>query len=161
MSIIYLGNTEISLNPNRVVHHFGPVGLRPTPEIDDLVRRVDDGLNPRDAKFELAVEIVDRFHGPGAGEQEKRAFIQRFAKGVLPEDLPETSVTCPDGRLGIASVMKEAGLVPSTSEAFRMLKQGAVKLDGERVEDRDLELEAGGEHILQVGKRRVARVRLN
>lgn len=151
----------MSLSDELMWRYFDLLSLRPTPEIDDLRRRVDEGLNPRDAKFELAVEIVDRFHGPGAGEREKHAFTERFAKGVLPGDLPETAVACPDGRLGVASVMKEAGLVPSTSEAFRMLKQGAVKLDGERVTDRDLALEAGAEHILQVGKRRVARVRLH
>lgn len=150
----------MSLSDDLMWRYFDLLSLRPTPEIDALRRRVDEGMNPRDAKFELAVEIVDRFHGAGSGEREKQAFTERFAKGVLPEDLPETPVACPDGRLGIASVMKEAGLVPSTSEAFRMLKQGAVKLDGERVADRGLELEAGSEHVLQVGKRRVARVRL-
>ena len=101
---------------------------------------------------------MDRFHGIGAGGQALAAFIERFQKGALPEDLAEMQVQSRDGRLPIANLLKEAGLVASTSEALRSIQQGAVRIDGERIEDRGLELEAGSSHVYQVGKRRVARV---
>ena len=115
-------------------------------------------LNPRDVKFRLAEELVARFHGAEAGRSALAAFIERFQKGGLPEDLAEIQVKSRDGRLLIANLLKEAGLVTSTSEALRLIQQGAVRIDGERVENRDLALVTGSKHVYQVGKRRVARV---
>ncbi len=147
----------MSLSDELMWRYFDLLSLRPTPEIDGLRRRVDEGLNPRDAKFELAVEIVDRFHGPGAGEREKHAFVERFQKGKDPADMRLVPL---EGEFGIADILKIAGLVPSTSEAFRMIKQGAVRVDGAKVEDRELVLPAGREYVVQVGKRRYARVEI-
>ena len=90
----------------------------------------------------------------------KEEFIARFREGAMPEDMPELTLQSKDGRLGIAHLLKDAGLVSSTSEAFRMIKQGAVKIDGVRVEDRGLEIDAGSTSIYQVGKRKFSRVSL-
>ena len=117
-------------------------------------------MNPRDAKFDLGVEIVDRFHGAGAGEAAKAEFIARFQQGEIPDDMTEVSLEAVDGHMGVAHLLKNAGLVSSTSEAFRMIKQGAVRIDGERIEDRSLQIQAGTTHVYQVGRRRFARVSL-
>jgi len=119
---------------------------------------VSDGRNPRDVKFELALEIVGRFHDDGAAEAAKSEFIARFQKGAMPGEIQDISVASQGNGLGIAHLLKEAGLVSSTSEAFRMIKQGAVRIDGERVEDRGVEVDAGSTHVFQVGKRKFARV---
>jgi tyrosyl-tRNA synthetase len=118
------------------------------------------GLNPRDVKFRLAGEMVNRFHGPKAGEVAQAAFIARFQQGMLPEDMPEMLLSAPKGSLGVSQLLKEAGLTSSTSEAIRLIKQGGVRLDGEKVADPGLEIAAGGTHVLQVGKRKFARVTL-
>ena len=123
-------------------------------------REIEQGVNPRDIKFRLGKEIVGRFHGPAAGEAALAAFIARFQQGALPEDMPEISISAPRGALGVAQVLREAGLTASTSEAMRLIKQGGVRLDGEKVADPGLELTAGGRHVLQVGKRKFARVLL-
>jgi tyrosyl-tRNA synthetase len=121
---------------------------------------VEQGLNPRDVKFRLGREIVSRFHGPAAGEAALAGFIARFQQGTLPEDMPEVNVAAPRGALGISQLLREAGLTGSTSEAMRLIKQGGVRLDGEKVDDPGLEIAAGGTYILQVGKRKIARVLL-
>ena len=114
--------------------------------------------NPRDFKVRLGREIVSRFHGAAAAEGAVTEFQQRFKKGELPDDMPERQVSAPGGRLPIANLLKEAGLTKSTTEARRMIEQGAVRMDGERVEDRGLEVDAGTTGIFQVGKRRFAKV---
>jgi len=119
---------------------------------------VEQGLNPRDVKFRLGREIVSRFHGARAGEVAVEAFIARFQQGALPEDMPEVSIEAAKGVLGVSQLLKEAGLTASTSEAMRLIKQGGVRLDGEKVADPGLEIAAGASHILQVGKRKFARV---
>ena len=105
-------------------------------------------------------EIVERFHDAKAAEGAKEEFIARFREGAMPDEMPELSIPSRDGRLGIAHLLKEAGLVSSTSEAFRMIKQGAVRIDGVKVEDRGLEIDAGSTSIYQVGKRKFSRVSL-
>ena len=117
-----------------------------------------DGRNPRDVKFELAMELVERFHDAAAAQSSKAEFIARFQKGAMPDDMPSVTLQGAEGTVGIANLLKEAKLVASTSEAFRMIKQGAVKIDGERVDDRGLQISAGTTHVYQVGKRRFARV---
>ncbi len=132
-------------------------------KLDDLAalkRAVDDGLNPRDAKFELGHEIVARFHGDAAAADARKEFISRFQQGAMPDEMPEVTLASQDGTLGIAHLLKGASLVSSTSEAFRMIKQGAVRIDGQRVEDRGLNIEAGTTAVYQVGKRKFARVSL-
>jgi len=150
----------MSVSDELMWRYFELLSFRPLAEIEGLRDRAAGGTNPRDIKFELAIELVARFHDQSAAEQAKESFVNRFSNNELPEDLPELVLECADGGLGIGHALQQAGLVASTSEAFRMIKQGAVRMDGERIEDRDLELPAGASHVLQVGKRRVARVRL-
>jgi tyrosyl-tRNA synthetase len=149
----------MSISDDLMWRYFELLSFRPLTEIEALQQRVASGENPRDIKFELALEITDRFHDQKAAEKAKESFINRFRNNELPEDMPEVLLECGDtGQIGIGHVLQKAGLVASTSEAFRMIKQGAVRIDGERVADRDVELPAGVIHVLQVGKRRFARV---
>jgi tyrosyl-tRNA synthetase len=148
----------MSISDGLMWRYFELLSFRPMDEIAALRRSVEQGANPRDIKFELGREIVTRFHDRAAAEAAQAAFIARFQKGALPANMPELTLPGESGRLGIASLMKAAGLVGSTSEAFRMIAQGAVRCDGSRVADRTLELKAGNTHVIQVGKRRVARV---
>jgi tyrosyl-tRNA synthetase len=141
--------------------YFEVLSFRPLGDIAKLKRSVEEGRNPRDVKFELAQEIVERFHDRNAATREKAEFVSRFQKGEMPEAIAEVRVSSSDGKLGIAYILKEAGLVSSTSEAFRMLEQGAVRIDGDRVDNRGLEVPAGTSHVFQVGKRKFARVLLS
>ena len=163
----YIGITEpaseifgkvMSISDDLMWRYFELLSFRPLQQIEGLKTAVDEGLNPRDVKFELAEEIVARFHDQAAAERAKEEFISRFQKGAMPDEIEEISVASKDGGLGIAHLLKEAGLVASTSEAFRMIKQGAVRIDGERVADRETAVEAGSTHVYQVGKRKIARV---
>ncbi|MEE4160895.1 MAG: tyrosine--tRNA ligase [Woeseiaceae bacterium] len=151
----------MSISDDLMWRYFDVLSFRSLEEIRALRRRVDDGLNPRDAKFELAREIVARFHDAAAAEKAQATFVARFQQGAMPEDMPEVALAAEGGRLGIAHLLKNAGLVSSTSEAFRMIKQGAVRIDGERIEDRGLEIETGSTAVYQVGRRRFARVSVN
>ena len=139
---------------------FDLLSLRPQSELDALRARVGAGANPRDAKVELARELVTRFHDGAAAAAAHEAFVARFRDGALPGDLTATVLRVGEGGRPIANLLVDAGLVPSTSEAHRMVDQGAVRLDGERVGDGRRSLGAGAEVVLQVGKRRVARLRL-
>jgi tyrosyl-tRNA synthetase len=121
---------------------------------------VDNGANPRDVKVRFAQEIVARFHSNQAAELALADFESRFQKGAIPDDLPEFTVQCQDGVLPIAQMLKQANLVTSTSEALRMIEQGGVRLDGEKVSDKGLKLQAGMTVVAQVGKRKFARVSL-
>ena len=140
--------------------YFEVLSFRPLADLEALRRSVDEGANPRDAKFSLAKELVARFHSADLADSAQREFVARFQQGALPDVIPEQSVSSQDGQLGIAHLLKAAGLVTSTSEAFRMIQQGAVRIDGERVEDRGLAIDAGTTHVYQVGKRKFARVAL-
>jgi len=166
----YIGITEpagemfgkvMSISDDLMWRYFELLSFRPLTDIADLKRATDEGKNPRDVKFELATEIVSRFHDAGAAHAAKDEFIARFQKGAMPDDLPEMTLQSRDGVLGIAHLLKQAGLVASTSEAFRMIQQGAVKIDGERVEDRGRAIDAGTTHTYQVGKRKFARISLD
>ena len=165
----YIGITEsageifgkvMSISDELMWRYFELLSFRPLKDIEAQKTAIDEGLNPRDVKFELAEEIVARFHDQAAAEKAKAEFISRFQKGAMPDDIEEITVASKDGGLGIAYLLKEAGLVASTSEAFRMIKQGAVRIDGERVADRETALDAGSTHIYQVGKRKIAKVSL-
>ena len=150
----------MSISDDLMWRYFEVLSFRSLDDIEKLRKAVADGLNPRDAKFELGQEIVARFHSDVAAERARQEFIARFQKGAMPDEIPDKALDSQDGRLGIAHLLRGAGLVSSTSEAFRMIKQGAVKIDGERVADRSLEIEAGSTHVYQVGKRKFARVTL-
>ena len=121
---------------------------------------IEKGGNPRDIKFKLAEEIIERFHDKAAAETARENFIARFQKGAMPDEMPELEIKAPDGKLPIGNLLKEATLVKSTSDALRMIKQGAVKIDGERIDDNKLEIPSGEVHVFQVGKRKYARVTL-
>ncbi|MEC9405798.1 MAG: tyrosine--tRNA ligase [Pseudomonadota bacterium] len=148
----------MSISDELMWRYFQLLSSRSLDDISRARSSIDEGRNPRDIKFELGQELVGRFHGAAAAETALAAFISRFQQGQLPEDIPEVNVEASEGSLSLAQVMKAAGLVASTSEAFRMLKQQAVRLDGERVSDRQLVLDVGVVVTIQVGKRRIARV---
>ncbi|HSN50942.1 MAG TPA: tyrosine--tRNA ligase [Woeseiaceae bacterium] len=166
----YVGITEppgemfgklMSISDDLMWRYFEVLSFRSLDDIERLRKRVAEGMNPRDAKFELAGEIVARFHDAAAADAAKQEFIARFREGAMPEEMPELTLASEGGTLGIAHLLKGAGLVSSTSEAFRMIKQGAVRIDGERVDDRSLTIDAGSTNVYQVGRRRFARVSLN
>jgi tyrosyl-tRNA synthetase len=150
----------MSISDDLMWRYFELLSFRPLPEIEDLRRQVSEGVNPRDIKFQLAGEIVGRFHGDQAAAEAQAEFVNRFQKGGLPEDLEEKQLAAGGTPMALTAALKQAGLTASTSEARRMIGQGAVRIDGERVEDVDLALEPGASHVIQVGKRRVARVTL-
>ena len=135
------------------------LSFRSLDEIHGWRREVEGGRNPRDVKVALAQEIVERFHGADAAGKALADFESRFRDGQMPEEIPEVTVPAGSDPLAITQVLKAAGLTPSTSEALRMIDQGGVRLDGERVSDKALKL-GRGTYVLQVGKRKFARVTL-
>lgn len=148
----------MSISDDLMWRYFELLSFRPLAEVEALEKTVEEGGNPRDVKFELAQELVARFYDKAAAEHEKAEFIARFQKGAMPQEIREISVSGQDGKLGIAHLLREAGLVSSTSEAIRMIKQGAVKIEGAKIDDRGLEIAAGTNQVYQVGKRKFARV---
>jgi len=165
----YIGITEpgeqmfgklMSISDDLMWRYFDLLSFRSNADIGRLKQACAEGRNPRDAKFELGVEIVDRFHGAGAGNRARDEFVARFQQGALPEDVTELILQAEPAGMSLAHVLKGAALVPSTSEAMRQLKQGAVRIDGERVDDANRVIAAGSTHVFQVGKRRLARVTL-
>jgi len=129
--------------------------------IREMRARAESGeVNPRDSKIALAMELVERYHGRAAADAARTDFERRFRDRQEPETMPEIAVTAPGGALGLANLLKEAGLTASTSESHRLIRQGAVRIDGERATDSGLEVPAGSTHVYQVGKRRFARVTL-
>lgn len=165
----YIGITEpageifgklMSISDDMMWRYFELLSFRSLDDIASLRSKVDEGMNPRDAKFELAREIVARFHDTAAGEKAQADFVARHREGAIPDEMDEKSLDSDNGSLGIAYILKGAALVSSTGEAFRMIKQGAVRIDGERVEDRGLTVDAGTTHVYQVGKRKFARITL-
>jgi tyrosyl-tRNA synthetase len=150
----------MSISDDLMWRYFELLSFRPLAEIEQFKQQIAEGKNPRDIKFLLCEEIVTRFHDAAAARKAQQAFIDRFQKGALPDDIPQVELTAGADGLAIANLLKDADLVASTSEAMRMIKQGAVRIDGERIEDAKLIITAGNEHVLQVGKRRFARVTL-
>jgi tyrosyl-tRNA synthetase len=151
----------MSISDELMWRYYDLLSFRPIADIAALKQQAAEGRNPRDIKIELAKEIIARFHDQAAAEAAEQDFIQRFQKNALPDDIPELTLTLAADSIQIANLLKEAGLVESTSEALRMIKQGAVKLDGEtKVEDSKMEFAKGSSHIFQVGKRKFAKVSL-
>jgi tyrosyl-tRNA synthetase len=151
----------MSISDDLMWRYFELLSFRPMNELEAFRQDVANGKNPRDIKFLLGEELVSRFHSATAASQAKDNFVSRFQKGAMPDDMPEIELQAAGGKLLIANLLKDANLVSSTSEALRMIKQGAVKIDGERVSDNRLELASGTTHVYQVGKRRFARVSLS
>ena len=162
----YVGITEspeqmfgklMSISDTLMWRYYELLSFRPAEEIERLRADCAAGKNPRDAKAQLAAEIVERFHSQQAAEHARAAFDARFRDGAVPEDLVEQQLS--GAPLPIGQLLKQAGLAASTSEALRAVEQGGVRVDGERVTDKSLRL-AAGTYVVQVGKRRFARVRL-
>jgi tyrosyl-tRNA synthetase len=165
----YIGITEepdsmfgklMSISDTLMWRYFELLSFRPLSEIAELKSAAAGGRNPRDIKFELAREIVTRFHDASAAERAQRNFTSRVSEKAVPEDLPLKVLEVEGTELRIANVLKLAGLAASTSEANRKIEEGAVRIDGERVADRALTIKSGAEFVLQVGSKRFARLLL-
>lgn len=163
----YVGITEspqemfgklMSVSDNLMWRYLELLSFEPMSTITAWRTETEQGRNPRDIKVLLAQELVTRFHNRSAAEQALTEFEARFKQGVLPEDIPVINVVSTNGSISIAQLLKQAGLVESTSEALRMITQGAVKLDGARIDDKGLQLQSGTVVIAQVGKRKFGRV---
>lgn len=151
----------MSISDELMWRYFDLLSFRSLDELGQLREEVAKGANPRDTKMTLADEIVSRFHGEAAAQAARESFIGRHRHGEVPLDLPEQVIDVDGKSLGIAYVLQQAGLAASTSEAIRLLKQGGVRINGERVEDPRIELPADdARHVVQVGKRRFAAVRI-
>jgi tyrosyl-tRNA synthetase len=151
----------MSISDDLMWRYYDLLSFRAIEDIAALKQQAVEGRNPRDIKIELAKEIIARFHSDADAEAAHQDFIQRFSKNALPDEIPELTLTLEGDNLPIAQLLKEAGLVESTSEALRMIKQGAVKLNGDsKVEDSKLVFEKGSSTIFQVGKRKFAKVTL-
>ena len=165
----YIGITEdpdsmfgkiMSISDELMWRYYELLSFRPLSDLAALRQQAASGRNPRDIKLELASEIVARFHDAGAAERAQRNFTARVSEKAVPQDLPLKVVAVVAAGVRIANLLKEAGLAGSTSEANRKIEEGAVRIDGARVSDRSMTLKAGAEHVLQVGAKRFARVRL-
>lgn len=148
----------MSISDELMWRYLELLSFHTTAEIDKWRREVEQGKNPRDIKVNFAMEIVERFHGQAAAKKAYEDFVSKFVKHEIPTDLEQIKLTTHDNEMLIGNILKQAGLVPSTSEAFRMIEQGAVKIDGEKVEEKQLKIPVGNEHVYQVGKRRFARI---
>ena len=148
----------MSISDDLMWRWFELLSFRPADEIAAWQRSVLEGANPRDIKFRLGEELVSRFHGAAAARRAQEGFVARFQRGALPDEIPEIEARTDGAGLAIANLLRNAGLVSSTSEAIRLIGQGAVRIDGERVEDPRLHCVPGAVHVYQVGKRRFARV---
>lgn len=149
----------MSISDDLMWRYYDLLSFRPIEEIADLKQQVENGANPRDIKILLAKEIIARFHDEAAAEAAHQDFITRFQKNAIPDDIPEVDVEIGEG-IAIANLLREAALVASTSEAMRMIKQGAVKIDGEKVTDQRLMLSDANTAVYQVGKRKFAKITL-
>ena len=150
----------MSISDDLMWRYYELLSLRPNREIEQLKQNVADGQNPRDVKFALGVEIVERFHSVSEANQAKLDFINRFQKGVTPEEMPLCIVMSESDVMPIATLLKQSSLVASSGEGMRMIDQGAVRINGERISDRKMMIDAGCTYVVQVGKRKFARVEL-
>ena len=165
----YIGITEdpdsmfgkvMSISDALMWRYYELLSFRPLADITLLKRAAEEERNPRDIKLELAHELVARFHDAAAATRAQQNFMSRVSEKAVPQDLPVKVIPVDGQGLRIANLLKEAGLAASTSEANRKIEEGAVKIDGVRVSDRGLTLQAGAEHVFQLGAKRFARVRL-
>jgi tyrosyl-tRNA synthetase len=150
----------MSISDELMWRYFELLSFRPMTEIQSWAEDCKQGANPRNCKVKLAQEIIGRFHDGAAASKALESFEARFQRGAMPEEMVELELRIESAIYGIANLLKDAGLTESTSEANRMIKQGAVKIDGEKVSDQKLEISAGTNHVYQVGKRKFARVKI-
>mgnify|MGYP001815665585 FL=1 len=151
----------MSVSDELMWRYFELLSFRPMSEIEGFKQEIESGKNPRDIKFLLAEEIIARFHSKEDAVSAREGFIAQFSKNKIPDDIPEFTLEAGAEGMPIANLLKESGLTPSTSEAMRMIKQGAVKLDGEKITDKSLKVSAGTSGVFQVGKRKFAKVMLH
>jgi tyrosyl-tRNA synthetase len=147
----------MSISDSLMWNWYDLLSLKPNAEIEQIKFDCNNGRNPRDAKVMLAKEIIERFHSAADAEAAEAEFNARFRGGAAPADIPEVTVQSVDGVIGVAKMLKEAGLVPSNGEANRNIEQGGVRIDGERVSDRGLQFTPGC-YTVQVGKRKWAKI---
>ncbi len=150
----------MSISDQLMWRYFELLSFRPMHEIEQFQNDIDSGANPRDIKFLLAQEIITRFHDAKAADAAKQDFITRFSKGAMPDNMKEITLTLDQATIAIATLLKQAGLTGSTSESFRMIQQGAVRLDGDKLSDKGLQLKKNTVVVAQVGKRKFARITL-
>lgn len=150
----------MSISDDLMWRYFELLSFKPATDIENWRKACRDGDNPRNYKVSLGQEIVARFHTGEAAEKALENFEARFQRGVLPDDMPEIQLTAEGIGMPIANLLKQAGLVSSTSDALRMIKQGAVKIDGEKLEDTKAILAVSSNHVYQVGKRKFAKVKI-
>ena len=148
----------MSISDDLMWRYIELLSFRNLEDIQQWRSEVDAGANPVDIKKTFAEEIVARFHNEDEAKQAREGFANQFKKGQIPDDIKEVTLTVPDEGMPIANVLKELGLTSSTSEAYRMIKQGAVKIDTVKVEDKNLTISKGIEHIIQVGKRKFSKL---
>ncbi len=150
----------MSISDELMWRYFELLSFRPLTDIRGLQEEVAAGANPRDVKYQLAHEIVERFHSPGDAEKAHQSFVNQFQRGEVPDDIAEVDIDNQGKDMPVGNVIKSAGLVGSTSEVYRLMAQGAVRIDGERVTDHKLAIKTGVSTLVQVGKRRFARIRV-
>jgi tyrosyl-tRNA synthetase len=150
----------MSISDELMWRYYDLLSFKPIEEIEQLKIDTQNGKNPRDIKIALAQELIARFHSEGDAEVALQDFIQRFQKNAIPDEMPEVEIILDAEGVAIGNLLKKADLVASTSDAMRMIKQGAVKINGDKVSDTRLILQEKGESVYQVGKRKFARIRL-
>jgi len=148
----------MSISDRLMWQYFELLSFRSAEEIAQFKAFSEAGGNPRDVKFKLAFEIVSRFHSVESAEEAQKAFIAQFQNNSIPNDLPLINLTCLEHSLPIANLLKQVGLTSSTSEALRLIQEGAVRIDGEKVVDKSRVVQFNQLHVYQIGKRRFARV---
>ena len=148
----------MSISDDLMWRWFELLSFRPINEINELKKEVKSGMNPRDTKILLAEEIIERFHSKDDAENAKNTFLDRFQKGAKPKDIETFSISMDDD-IAIGNLLKESGLVQSISEAMRLVKQGAVKINDEKIDDPKLSIEKNQELLVQVGKRRFLKIK--
>ena len=151
----------MSISDDLMWRYLELLSFRPMSEIETWRRECAEGANPRDYKVRLGQEIVARFHGPAAAVSALENFEARFKQGLVPDDLAEQELVTGDQGYAVANLLKDLGLTGSTSESNRMIQQGGVRIDGMKIADPKLRLEAGRTYVLQVGKRKFGKVRLS
>ena len=151
----------MSISDELMWKYFQLLSFRPDKDIKELKKAQKNGENPRNIKFSLAQELVDRFHGDGEGTSAKEAFIARFQKGELPSKIKEIRINIKKEDISLPRVLKEAGMVVSTSEALRLIKQGAVKIEGKKITDSRYKLSSNSLLLYQVGKRKYSRIKIS
>ena len=151
----------MSVSDELMWRYYDLLSFRSTAEVAGFKQDIAGGRNPRDVKVLLAQEMVARFHGKNAADDALADFESRFSHGGIPDDIPEVLLSSINGVLGIAQVLKQSGLTASTSEALRMVGQGGVKVDGAKIDDKNLDFPASTDIVVQVGKRKFARVRIS